>query len=69
MDKPQVGDKVSVRLPCSWRRLGVILETDYSLLGVDDAVKIQFTDESVKSEPAWWSSRWVVKEAGYTGEL
>ncbi len=61
MTKPQVGDLVSVLVPGVWERRGVVEETDYHPLGVDDAVKIRFDDgiHNLRCS-AWWSLRWVV---------
>ncbi len=59
MTRPKVGDRVSILVPGSWQRFGVVTNTDYHPMGVDDAVEIKFEDEPVKSRPLWWDARWV----------
>lgn len=63
MQKPEVGDEVSVLVPGRWERRGVVVQTDYHPLGVDDAVLIRFSGEIARG-PEWWDARYVWRAQG-----
>lgn len=58
----EIGDRVSVLIPGSWERRGVVIETDLHPLGIGDSVKVKF-DDGFDREPTWWDVRWVKKES------
>ena len=60
--KPQVGDRVVVRAPGEWERRGVVVDTDYHPLGLDDAARVRLDDAPVP-DVRWLGLRWVSLEA------
>ncbi len=62
IDRPQVGDKVTIQVPGLWPLRGVVIDTDYHPLGIDDAVKIEIEEMMpVKKASQWWDLRYVRK--------
>ncbi len=60
-DKPQVGDKVTIQFPGSWLLRGVVTDTDYHPLGIDDMVRVEVENTPVKKLFNWYSLKYVRK--------
>lgn len=58
--KLEKGDRVSILILGKYERHGMVVDTDYHPLGIDDAIQIKFEDEPGDKPAGWWDARYVI---------